>query len=192
MRGRPAGSAGPDADVLAASTVAAGVVVFVLFVAGGVLTLARPPAAAALFLLAAALSVLAGYDDGWDGLAVYGVLALLLAEMSVGCALRRLPPWLVDGTDSSAAQASPSRAPSPPRLRARVDRIRAPMGRRKLDRGGGRGAHVQRVVLGSALQDLDGFRVRPGPADPATTPAAPGSPPAQSPVAPRPASQAPR
>ena len=90
-------AAGADGDGLAPSTLVAGVAVLVLFVAGGMLVFAWPAAAAALFLVAAVLSLLAGHDDGRDGLAVYGPLALLLAATSFVCSLRRLPRWLVDG-----------------------------------------------------------------------------------------------
>ena len=50
-----------------------------------------------LFVLAAALSFLFGYEDGREGLAVYGVLALLLATASGVCARWQQVPWVANG-----------------------------------------------------------------------------------------------
>jgi len=82
-----------------AATLSAGVAIVGLFVVGSVLVLARPVAATALFLLAAALALLVGYDDGREGLAVYGVFGLLLAAMSFACSRRSVPPWFGDGAE---------------------------------------------------------------------------------------------
>ena len=84
-------------DAPAAATLAAGVAIAVLYTLGGLVVLARPVAAAVLFVLAAALSFRFGYEDGWDGLAVYGVLALLLAAASAICARWRQVPGLTNG-----------------------------------------------------------------------------------------------
>ena len=87
-------------DAPAASTLAAGVAIAVLYTCGGLVVLARPVAAAVLFVLAAALAFLFGYEDGREGLAVYGVLALLLAAASSVCARWRQGSWVVNGRDS--------------------------------------------------------------------------------------------
>ena len=87
-------------DAPAAATLAAGVAIAVLYTLGGLVVLARPVAAAVLFVLAAALSFRFGYEDGREGLAVYGVLALLLAAASSVCARWRQGSWVVNGRDS--------------------------------------------------------------------------------------------
>jgi hypothetical protein len=66
-----------------ATTIAAGAAIAVLYPLGGLIVLARPPLAAGVFLLAAVIGFLFGHEDGRDGLAVYGVLALPLAAASV-------------------------------------------------------------------------------------------------------------
>ena len=71
---RAAGDTAPGREDLMAGI---GIVGF--FVVAGVLILVRPGLAALLFLVTAAISFLAGRDDGMDGLAVYGVLSLLLS-----------------------------------------------------------------------------------------------------------------
>ena len=84
-------------DAPSATTIAAGVAVAVLYTLGGLVVLARPVAAALLFVLAAALGFFFGREDEAERLAVYGVLALLLAVASGVCARWRQVPWLTDG-----------------------------------------------------------------------------------------------
>jgi hypothetical protein len=84
-------------DAPAAATLAAGVAIAVLFTVGGLIVLARPALAVLLFVLAAALGFIFGYEDGREGLAVYGVLALLLSAASAICARWREVPWLTNG-----------------------------------------------------------------------------------------------
>jgi hypothetical protein len=76
-------------DTPVETTIAAGLVIATLYPLGGLIVLGRPLLAVMLFLLAAALGFVAGHEDGWDGLAVYGVLALPLAAASALCS--RLP-----------------------------------------------------------------------------------------------------
>lgn len=77
-------------DAPADVTITAGIAIAILYPLGGLLVLVRPAVAALLFVLAAALCFVFGYEDGSDGLAVYGVLAIPLAAASVVCS--RLPP----------------------------------------------------------------------------------------------------
>jgi hypothetical protein len=88
---RDAGVEVPDG-----STIAAGIAVAVLYPLGGLVVLGRPALAALLFVLAAVLAFLFGREDGREGLAVYGVLALLLAAASAICARWRRVPWLTN------------------------------------------------------------------------------------------------
>jgi hypothetical protein len=88
---RDAGAEVPDG-----STIAAGIVIAVLYPLGGLIVLGRPALAALLFALAAVLAFLFGHEDGPDGLAVYGVLALPLAAASAICARWRQAPWLTN------------------------------------------------------------------------------------------------
>ncbi len=81
---RAAGDDAPDGVVLAT-----GVALAVLYPLAGLLALGLAVMAAALFLLAAALGLVVGRTGGWDGLAIYGLLALLLAAASVVCARRQ-------------------------------------------------------------------------------------------------------
>src|SRR5215207_1370787 len=74
------------------ATIVAGIAIAVLYIIGGLVVMARPAMAALVFLFAAALGFLFGYQDGPDGLAVYGVLSLPLAAASALCARwRKLP-----------------------------------------------------------------------------------------------------
>jgi len=79
-------------DAPAATTIAAGIAIAVLYPLGGLVVLARPLMAALLFILAATLAFLVRQEDGRDELEMtgYGLLALLLAAASVACS--RLPP----------------------------------------------------------------------------------------------------
>ena len=80
-----------------ATTIAAGIAITALYTLGGLVALGRPAVAALLFVLAAALGFLFGYEDGREGLAVYGVLALLLAAASAICARWPHAPWVANG-----------------------------------------------------------------------------------------------
>src|SRR5918993_6066492 len=84
---REAGLDAPPASILAA-----GMAIAVLYVIGGFVVMARPALAALVFLFAAAIGFLFGYQDGPDGLAVYGVLSLPLAAASALCARWRTWP----------------------------------------------------------------------------------------------------
>jgi hypothetical protein len=77
-------------DAPAAITIAAGIAIAALYPLGGLVVLVRPLVAALLFVLAATLGFLFGQEDGREGLAGYGVFALLLAAASVVCTW--LPP----------------------------------------------------------------------------------------------------
>ena len=81
------------------ATIVAGIAIAILYVIGGLVVMARPAVAALLFVLAAVLGFLFGYEDGSEGLAVYGVLALLLAAASGACARWRQVPWSPHGRD---------------------------------------------------------------------------------------------
>jgi hypothetical protein len=79
-------------DAPASTIIAAGMAIAVLFIIGGLVVMARPVVAALLFVVAAVLGVFFGYEDGPNGLAVYGVLSLPLAAASALCARwRKLP-----------------------------------------------------------------------------------------------------
>jgi len=91
-------AAGDDAP--AGETIAAGIVIVILFLVAGLVVLVRPTGAALLFIFAGALGVLGGLDEGREGIAVYGPLSLLLATATVACSWRHLPTWLRDGRDS--------------------------------------------------------------------------------------------
>jgi hypothetical protein len=89
---RDAGAEVPDG-----TTIAAGIAIAVLYPLGGLVVLGRPVLAALLFILAAVLAFLFGHEDGPDGLAGYGVLALPLAAASAISARWRHLPWLTNG-----------------------------------------------------------------------------------------------
>jgi hypothetical protein len=84
----------------ATTTLAAGSVIALLYTLGGLVVLGRPALAALLFLLAAAVGFLFGHEDGREGLAAYGVLALLLAGTSGVCARWRQVSWVTNGRSS--------------------------------------------------------------------------------------------
>jgi hypothetical protein len=84
-------------DAPAATIMAAGIAIAVLYPLAGLVVLVRPALAALLFLLAAALGFFFGYEDGQEGLAVYGILALPLAAVSALCARWRRVPWVANG-----------------------------------------------------------------------------------------------
>jgi hypothetical protein len=75
-----------------ATTIAAGIAITVLYTLGGLVVLGRPVVAMLLFVLAAALGFLFSREDEAARLAVYGVLALLLAAASGVCARWRQVP----------------------------------------------------------------------------------------------------
>ena len=79
-----------------ATAMAAGIAITILYTIGGLVVLGRPLVAALLFVLAAVLAFLFGHEDGREGLAAYGVLALLLAVASGVCARWRQVPWLTN------------------------------------------------------------------------------------------------
>ena len=83
-------------DAPSATTIAAGVAFAVLYTLGGLVVLARPVAAALLFVLAAALGFFFGREDEAERLAVYGVLALLLAVSGGVCARWRRVSWFTN------------------------------------------------------------------------------------------------
>jgi hypothetical protein len=76
-------------DAPAATTIAAGIAIAVMYTLGGLLVLVRPVAAALLFVFAATLGFFS-QEDGRDELTGYSVLALLLAAASIACS--RPPP----------------------------------------------------------------------------------------------------
>jgi hypothetical protein len=76
-------------DAPAPTIMAAGMAIAILYPLGGLVVLVRPALAALLFVVAAALGFVFGREDGLEGLALYGVLALPLAAASVACS--RLP-----------------------------------------------------------------------------------------------------
>jgi hypothetical protein len=78
-------------------TIAAGIAVTVLYTLGGLVVLGRPMVAAPLFVLAAALGLLFSREHAAERLAIYGILALLLAAASAVCARWRQVPWLTNG-----------------------------------------------------------------------------------------------
>ena len=78
------------------ATIVAGIAIAILYIIGGLVVIARPTVAALLFLLAAVLGFLFGHADGREGLAAYGVLALLLAAASGVCARWRQVPRLTN------------------------------------------------------------------------------------------------
>jgi hypothetical protein len=81
------------------ATIAAGIAIAILYIIGGLVVMARPTVAALLFVLAAVLGFLFGYEDGSEGLAVYGVLALLLTAASAVCARWREVPRVANRRD---------------------------------------------------------------------------------------------
>jgi hypothetical protein len=89
---RDAGAEVPDG-----STIAAGIAVAVLYPIGGLVVLGRPTVAALLFVVAAVLAFIFGHEDGPDGLAAYGILALPLAVASGACARWQQRPWQMNG-----------------------------------------------------------------------------------------------
>ena len=91
---RDAGLDGPSD-----ATIAAGIAIAVLYPLGGLVVLGRPAIAALLFVLAAVLAFLFGHEDGPEGLAVYGVLALPLAATSAVCARWRKVPRVANRRD---------------------------------------------------------------------------------------------
>ena len=80
-----------------ATTLTAGIAIAVLYTLGGLVVLGRPLVATLLFVFAAVLGFVFGYEDGREGLAVYGVLALLLAAASAICARWRHVSWVAHG-----------------------------------------------------------------------------------------------
>jgi hypothetical protein len=89
---REVGLAAPSAI-----TIAAGMAIAAFYTLGGLVVLGRPAVAAVLFVLAAALGFFFGREDEAERLAVYGILALLLAVASAICARWRQVPWLANG-----------------------------------------------------------------------------------------------
>ena len=79
-------------DAPSATSMAAGIAITVLYTAGGLVALGRPAVAALLFVLAAMPGLLFSREDEAERLAVYGVLALLLAAASGVCARWRQVP----------------------------------------------------------------------------------------------------
>ena len=86
-------------DAPASTIIAAGMTIAVFYIIGGLVVMARPAVAALLFVLAAVLGFLFGYEDGPEGLAVYGVLALPLAATSAVCARWRKVPRVANRRD---------------------------------------------------------------------------------------------
>jgi hypothetical protein len=84
-------------DAPPATIIVTGMAIAILYIIGGLVVMARPVVAALLFVLAAVLGFLFGYEDGPEGLAIYGILALLLAAASAVCARWRQVPWLTNG-----------------------------------------------------------------------------------------------
>ncbi len=84
-------------DAPSATTIAAGIAIAVSYTLGGLVVLGRPAVSALLFVLVAALGFFFGREDEAERLAVYRVLALLLAVASGVCARWQQVPALTNG-----------------------------------------------------------------------------------------------